>query len=538
MAEGDRQGFLHNLGSKPLTRRQILKGAAALGAGAALAPALAACGDSSSPSSSASTSAAGIKRGGSLKVGITTGSGKEGFDPHVLSYEPEIANGFNMHNRLVEFTPDYQLENILAEEVTGNTDATVWTVRLKDGIMFSDGQPVTADDVVFSFNRIINPKDPKNGATLLQDLSPSGIKKVDDRTVEFSLDRPNAIFREILAHRENNIVPADFDIKKPIGTGPFKLKSYTIGQQTVLVPNENYWGDGPYVDELTIVQYADPTARVNALLSGAIDHCDQLEAAQVQVVKGASGYDVWETKSGGYFPFTMRVDVKPFDDERVRQAFRLIVDRQQMLEQAYGGFGWIGNDMYAPFDPGYPSDLPQRTQDFEQAKALLKAAGQEGMTIELNTSDAVGSGAVAAAQVFAEQAKGAGVNVKVMKRTSDVFYGDMYLQWVFAMDYWGTRNYLAQTRVGTSTGAQWNETHWGEDPEWKALVDEAFQTVDDTKRNELIAQASEIEYNKGGLIIWSFNSLRDGYSTKLSGLVNDVFQSTAIGFRYWLLHYT
>jgi peptide/nickel transport system substrate-binding protein len=258
----------------------------------------------------------------------------------------------------------------------------------------------------------------------------------------------------------------------------------------------------------------------------------------VTVVQGTPGYAVWETKSGGYFPFTMRVDQKPFDDERARQAFRLIVDRQQMINQAFGGFGWLGNDMYAPFDPGYPKDLPQRTQDLEQAKSLLKQAGYEGMSIDLETSDAVGSGAVAAAQVFAEQAKGAGVKVKVNKRNSDVFYGDMYLKWTFAMDYWGTRNYLSQTRVGTSTGAQWNETHWGEEAEWKKLVSEAFQTADEAARNELIRKASTIEYERGGLILWSFNDLRDGYNSKLAGLVNDVFQSTAIGFRYSLLHYT
>ena len=523
--------------SHPVTRRQFLAGAAVLGAGAAFGSTMAACGGDSGTLSAASPSSAGPKKGGSLKAGITTGNGKETFDPHNVSYEPEIANAFNMYNRLVEFTPDYQLVNVLASDVSPNADATVWTVTLNEGIMFSDGTPVTADDVVWSYNRIINPKNPKNGATLLQDLSPDGIKKIDGKTVQFTLQRPNAIFREVLAHRENNIVPTTFDIAKPIGTGPFTLKDYAVGQRTVLSPNTNYFGDGPYLDELTIIQYADPTARINALVSGEIDHCDQLEASQVQIVKGASGYDVWETKSGGYFPFTMRVDMAPLSDVRVRQAFRLIVDRQQMIEQAYGGFGWLGNDMYAPFDPGFPKDLPQRVQDLEKAKSLLKQAGQEGMSIDLQTSDSVGTGAVAAAQVFAEQAKGAGVKVTVRKRTGDVFYGDAYLKWLFAMDYWGTRNYLSQTRVGTSVGAQWNETHWGTDPTWAGLVEEAFQTTDDAKRNQLIGEAATIEYNDGGLLVWSFNVLRDGYSTKLGGLVNDVFQSSAMGFRYGLVYY-
>ena len=522
----------------PLTRRQVLMGAATLGVGATFASTIAACGSGSESTPSASASAAGPKKGGSLKVGIATGSGKETFEPHSIGFEPEIANSINMYNRLVEFTPDYQRVNVLASEVTPNADASVWTVTLKDGIMFSDGRPVTADDVVFSFNRMIDPKNPVGSASSLQDLKPSGIKKIDGKTVQFTLVSPNAVFPDILAWRENNVVPTDFDVTKPVGTGPFQVKSYAVGQQTVFSPNTNYFGEGPYVDELTIVQYADPTARVNALLSGAIDICDQLEASQVQVVKGTSGFDAWETKAGRWFPFTMRVDLKPFTDVRVRQAFRLIVERQQMIEQAYGGFGWVGNDMYAPYDPGYPSDLPQRAQDLEQAKSLLKAAGQEGLSIELNTSDGVGAGAVAAAQVFAEQAKGAGVNVKVMKRTSDVFYGDMYLKWLFAMDYWGTRNYLLNTRVGTQVGANFNETHWGTDPKWAGLVKEAFGTVDDAKRNQLISEASTIEYNEGGYIIWSFNVLKDGYnSSKLAGLVNDVAEASSMGFRYGLVSY-
>ncbi|HET6495676.1 MAG TPA: ABC transporter substrate-binding protein, partial [Thermoleophilia bacterium] len=228
----DHRSQSHGFLSHPLTRRQVFKGAAVVGAGAALAPAIAACGGDEA-ATDASPSAGVPKMGGSLKVGITTGSGKETFDPHIVSYEPEIANGFQLYNRLVEFTPDYQLENVLAEEVTPNADATVWTVRLKDGLLFSDGSPVTADEVIFSYQRIIDPKNPKNGATLLQDLTSGGMKKIDDKTVEFTLQRPNAIFPEILAHRENNIVPSNFDIKQPIGTGPFKLKSYDVGQQTV-----------------------------------------------------------------------------------------------------------------------------------------------------------------------------------------------------------------------------------------------------------------------------------------------------------------
>ena len=159
----------------------------------------------------------------------------------------------------------------------------------------------------------------------------------------------------------------------------------------------------------------------------------------------------------------MNVQVKPFDDVRVRQAFRLIVDRPQMIAQGADGLQWLGNDMYAPFDPGYPKDLPQREQDLEQAKSLLKQAGQESMTVKLVTSTSVSNNAPAAATVFAQQAQAAGVTVKVDNVTGDVFWGDQYLKWGFAMDNWGTRGYLAQTGMGTMPGSLYDETHWADD---------------------------------------------------------------------------
>ncbi len=210
----------------------------------------------------------------------------------------------------------------------------------------------------------------------------------------------------------------------------------------------------------------------------------------------------------------MRIDVKPFDDVRVRQAFRLIVDRQQMIDQAYSGLGAVANDMYARFDAGTP-DLPQREQDIEQAKSLLKEAGYDGdLTVELVTSEgALGGDEVAAAQVFAEQAKAAGVTVKLKKVDAGVFYGEDYLTWPFAQDFWATRSFLAQASQGTMPDAPYNETHW-ENAEWLSLVQQAFKTVDDAERNALIAQAQEIEYNEGGYIVWSWRNQIDAYSRR------------------------
>ncbi len=511
--------MLSSIGNTRLTRRSLLKYAAAGSVLAGIGPIASACGGDSTSSTSSPAASAGGKKGGTLKVGIVGGSSSERLDGQVATTEPEICVAFQLYDALLGWDENYQLKYLLAEEVSANTDATVWTVKLRQGCTWHDGKPVTADDVVYSFKRIIDPDDPKNGAGGLAALPASGIRKVDATTVAFHLDEPNSVLTDQLALYTNCIVPEGYNPKKPIGSGPFKLKSFKAGQQIVFEPNAEYWDVVPWVDELQVLEFADTTARVNALMGGTVDAISQLPSAQVKVIEGQSGLKVLDAMTGAWQPFTMRVDQKPFDDERVRQAFRLIVDRQAMIDQAFAGFGWLGNDMYAPFDPGYPQDVPQRSQDLEQAKSLLKQAGYDGdLTVTLTTSDAVGSSAVAAAQVFAEQAKGAGVTVKVNKVDPGVFYGDQYLQWTFAQDFWYTRNYLAQAAAGTLPGAPYNETHWQND-QWHALVKEAMATGDTTKRDTLIAEAQKIEHEIGGLLIWSFNNQIDAYSSKLGGVV-------------------
>ena len=138
---------------------------------------------------------------------------------------------------------------------------------------------------------------------------------------------------------------------------------------------------------------------------------------------------------------------------------RLIVDRPQMVLQVLSGQGRVANDMYAPLDPGYNHALPQRHQDIEQAKSLLKQAGQEGLSVQLTTSP-VFNGVVQAAEVFAQQATPAGVKVKLNQVNTSVFYGPNYLKWPFAQDFWATREYLPQVAQGSAPAAPFNETHW------------------------------------------------------------------------------
>ena len=346
-------------GGTGLTRREVLKASLVAGAGLALTPALAACGSSSESGGEASPSAsAGPKQGGSLRVGTVGGSAKETTDGQIGGETvPNVALTHCMYDSLLTWSNDYKLENLMAEEVTVNDDASVWTVRIKDGIEFHNGKTVTADDIIWSYKRIIDPKDPKTGSANLSQLKPSGMRKVDERTVEFTLTEPNAVFDEALGYYINCIMPQDWSAADPIGTGPFKLTQFKPGDQFKFVRNENYFGQVAYVDELSIVEFADATARVNALLSGTVEAINDLPSAQIKVIE-AGGMKPLDAKTGAWQPIYMNLTAKPFTDVRVRQAFKLIPDRPAMIEQAYAGYGSLGNDMYAPFDQGYPDGHP------------------------------------------------------------------------------------------------------------------------------------------------------------------------------------
>jgi peptide/nickel transport system substrate-binding protein len=175
----------------------------------------------------------------------------------------------------------------------------------------------------------------------------------------------------------------------------------------------------------------------------------------------------------------------------------------------------VANDLYSPYDPAYNDELPQRKQDLDQAKSLLQQAGQSDLRVELVTSP-VFQGIVEAAQVIAEQAKGAGVSIEVRKVDPGTFYGDNYLQWAFAQDFWATRTYLSQVAQGSLPDSPFNETHW-KDPEFLDLIAQARAELDDAKRTDLLHEAQRIEYERGGLIVWSFSNQVDAYSTTVGG---------------------
>jgi peptide/nickel transport system substrate-binding protein len=492
----------------------------------ALGPLVTACGGEGSGvsgSASPSGSAAGQPvKGGHLRAAAVGGSSKDSLDPGVITGEAEIAVTHQLYDALYARTPDQQFVPNLAEELAPNAEGTVWTARLRDGVEFHNGKTMTADDVVYTFQRIVDPKAPMGAASMLVDLKPGNIKKVDKLTVEFTFDKPNVVFTEMVSGVDSRtaIVPVDFDPATGIGTGPFKLEDYRPGEVATFSPNPNYFGKGPWVDKATIVNLLDPAARVNALLGGTVDAMADLPMGQVAIIESNPTLKVLDSDTGGWLALCMRLDQKPFNDPRVVEAVQYMVDRPAVIEQAYNGFSSLANDMYTRYDPGIPTELPQREQDLERAKSLLKAAGYADFKIDLNTSEGVGAGAVELAQVFAEQAKAVGWAVNVKKQDIGMLWGEYYTKWLFSVSRWNTHNFIVMAGMVSSPAASWNETHWKND-EWAGLFAEATKTVDDTKRNEIIKECLTIQQKYDGWVIPGWRHQVDAYSTKLGGVRTD-----------------
>src|SRR5690242_11686264 len=353
----DRRGDLGERASLP-DRRQFLRGLAATGVLTGAGGLLAACGgSSSSPSSGASPVSKAPKAGGALKVGLTGGSGTDTLDPHKGLTYLDTARAQSLYQPLLQLNTAAQTEFVLAEEISPHGSTSEWVIRLRPGITFHDGKPLTADDVIFTMTRIIKGK--LTGATPLGPVDVKGLKAMDKHTVLVPMTSPYGSFVDQLAYWYYlYVVPTGFNAKQPNGTGAFKYQSFTPGQRSVFTRNPNYWKSGlPYVDTVTIIDFSDSASLQNALVTGVIHGAGALEGAQIAELKSTGGVHTVVSHTGAITPFTMRVDQAPFNDVNVRQAMRLLVGRPQLINSALSGNGVVASDVFSPYDPNFDSSL-------------------------------------------------------------------------------------------------------------------------------------------------------------------------------------
>jgi peptide/nickel transport system substrate-binding protein len=513
-----REGSARNWEQRdPLGRRQFLRGVAATGALAGAGGILSACssGSAGSPGASSSPSAnAAPRRGGNLKVGLTGGSGTDTLDPHKGLTYLDTARAQALYQPLLQLNTKAQTEFVLAEEISPRGSTSQWVIRLRPGITFHDGKPLGAEDVIFTLRRILTGK--LTGSTPLGPVDVKGLKALDKHTVLVPMTSPYGSFLDQLAYWYYlYVVPVGFDPKKPNGTGPFKYQSFTPGQRSVFVRNGNYWKPGlPYVDALTVIDFSDSASLQNALTTGVIHGAGALEGSQITALKASPGVKTVVSHTGAITPFTMRVDQAPFNDVRVRQAMRLLVDRPQLINSALSGYATVGADVSSPYDPNYGSSL-HRTQDIAQAKHLLKQAGQQNLTVQLVTS-AVATGTVAMATVLQQQAKAAGITINLKQVDPTTFFGPNYLSWTFSQDFYNYSPYLAQVAQSLLPTSPFNETHWHL-PKYISLYHQANATANAATRKQIEHEMQQIDFNEGGYIIPAFIDALDAYSTKITG---------------------
>ncbi len=495
-------------------RRQFLRGLAATGALASTGSLLAACGSGSSTHASSPAAKSARRKGGDLKVGLTGGSGSDTLDPHKGLTYLDTARAQCLYQPLLQLNTQAQTEFVLAEEITPHGSTSEWVIRLRPGITFHDGKPLTADDVIFTLTRILTQK--LSGATSLGPIDVKGLKKLDSHTVLVPMTSPYGSFLDQLAYWYYlYIVPAGFNPKQPNGTGPFKYQSFTPGQRSVFVRNPHYWKAGlPYADTVTIIDFSDSTSLQNALTTGVIQGAGALEGPQIAVLKTTSGVRTVASHTGAITPFTMRVDQTPFSDVNVRQALRLLVNRPQLISSALDGYAVPASDVFSPYDPDFDTAL-HRQQDIAQAKFLLKKAGQQNLTVQLVTS-AVATGTVAMATVLQQQAKAAGVTINLKTVDPTTFFGPNYLHWTFSQDFYNYSPYLAQVAQSMLPTSPFNETHWHL-PRYISLYQQANATANTATRKAIENELQMIDFTEGGYIIPAFIDALDAYSTKITG---------------------
>ena len=289
--------------------------------------------------------------------------------------------------------PDLVLRPQLAESWSPNQDGTVWTFKLRQGVKFHDGRPMTAADVVATFDRLSDPANSSNALSVFRGLlSPGGTRKVDDYTVEFQLEVANGGFPYMVSSDNYNaiVLPADYagDFEKTFnGTGPFKLEKFTPKVGASFVRNDGYWGPKALLDRTEFVFFTDIQPQILALQGGQIDVINQLPVLAGVGLLNDPNIDIIALKSVAHQQVHMRCDMDPFQDARVRRAIALCLDRPRIVQGLMKGKASLGND--SPFAAAYPTtdpSVPQRERDLAQAKQLAEAAGlKPGTKVTLTT---------------------------------------------------------------------------------------------------------------------------------------------------------
>lgn len=523
--------------STRVTRRSFLK----LLGGTTAATALSACGTSSSPTAQEDEPTADTeqttsepRRGGVLRVAFPPSN--DSLDPAFLSSFESWNASLAVHETLVHMDNNLALQPLLATAWEPSEDGLTWTFTLREGVTFHDGTPFTADDVAFSFNRIL---DPDLGSIYARQIHfVERVTAVDEQTVAFTLRSPNLDLPAIITMPTFGIVKhdrSDDDIaSEPIGTGPFRLTEYMPDERVHLARHESYWQEGlPYLDEVQHIYLAEEVTRVSSLGDGTVDAIWQLGVESIPVVEAQPDTIMTEVPSGSFQEIFMKVTEPPFDDVRVRQALKHCVDREGMIQGVLQGYGTIGNDQpVSPLNPFW-ADIPPLEYDVERARELLAEAGHaDGLTVTLTTTNSR-PGMLESAIVLQEMAKAAGITIELEREPPGTYWAD-WQELPFGVGNIPTVPSTDEllTMMNHSEGLANPSTSW-HTPEVNGLIEAARAETDETRRQELYREAQQIISRDGARIIAYYRPLFTARRSQVQNL--NLIPTSMFDFReVWL----
>ena len=463
---------------------------------------------------------AAVKRGGTIKVSAPV---------HKVTHPAQFSwiSPTNQLRQVAEYLTFTDADNIthpyLLENWQASDDLKTWTLNLRRGIKFNNGDEFVADDVIFTMNQWLNKDVGSSMLGLLGGyLEPTGIEKASDYQVKLNLKAPEIAIPEHLFHYPAMVLnhrtfEGDF-IKKPHGTGPYTLETYKEGERCVLKKRNDYWQKGadgsllPYMDGVEFIDMGtEMPPQIAAIQAGEIDLIDFGDIGGTEAfaaLKNDQRVNIYPATTNQTRVLRMRVDMKPWSDNNVRTALKLCQHREKILALAYFGQGLEGQDVHvSPKHPEYcPIDTP--AYDPQRAKQLLKDAGY-GNGLDVNL--AVGSGwkeIVRYAEILKQDAAPAGfrINIQTMPNSQ---YWEKWTEVDLGITTWAHRPIGTMVPnlayVGDDSGkpVPWNESRWVDD-EFSKLLKEANGTLDLENRRKIFCKLENIQQSRGsiGIAFW------------------------------------
>ena len=505
------------LRKEEIDRRDFLRTATLLGVSATAAYAMADKLTGQSSGMTRSAQAEEPKMGGRLRSSMRV---QRMDDPATYDWTQMSNQTRHILEYLTRTGSDNVTRPYLAESWEASDDLKTWTLNLRKGVKWSNGDEFNADDVVHNFTRWLDTKTGSSNIGLFsgmveevdtgeknEDGSPKmgkrmidgAVEKVDGHTVRLHLSRAELAIPENLYNYPTAIVHRRFDeeggdlSKNPVGTGAYELAEFQVGERCLLKRrSQPYWGDQPYLDEILYIDHGDdPMAGVAALASGQVDHVYEVAVNSIDTVERLPNAVLHQAVTAQTGVARMRVTEKPFDDKRVRQAVAACMDHAKLLELAYRGRGAPGeNHHVAPIHPEY-FKLPMLKPDIEKAKKLLAEAGHgDGLTIKIDLGQAE-PWHLAAMQGFKEQLAPAGITLQ-LNPMPGASYWDVWDKTPFGFTSWTHRPLgVMVLNLGYRCGVPWNESAYC-NPEFDKALDEAGAILDVNERRKAMEKVEKI----------------------------------------------